>query len=226
MKIVGVEVIGRPGVDQDVIIGVGEDDPNILLVEQALLKWTEVVQAVAHVNSWTPFRHKGPAGQGCTSGHLHPKETNGQVTTFCTIDDVIGGAEGFVHEAAHQRLNLLGLQIEEHDGRLIQNDSEAVFFSPIRRDCLRPMSALIHGIYAWTHMLEVDIANEGAYYLSVNVPKVRMGLSTIKEECQPTAYGRAFFEVFYSWADSVVENGSALLKKMSTEEVPVPGLGE
>ena len=225
--ILGVEV--TPAIAESVgLLPVQLDDPNIDLVDQCLTRWHGAARAVQHVDSWTPYRMVGwyEGGHGCMSGNQHPDHMGGRVTIFSSIDDPIGGADGFIHESAHQKLHLLGMQLEEHDGTLITNDCERRFFSPIRRDVLRPLSALIHGIYAWVHMLEIELANDALPHLSLNVPKVRMGMQTIKEFVQPTEAGLKFLAEFYEWGDSLVQKGALTLSAAGVAELPVPGLGE
>ena len=132
-----------------------------------------------------------------------------------------------MHELAHQRLHVLGIELENHDRKLLLNENKREFFSPIRRDVYRPMSALLHGILAWTFMLEVDLAApDGTVYLGINVPKVRMGLATIKEFAVTTDEGQDFLSGFYAWADDAVLRGETALITAGVSETPVPGFQE
>lgn len=161
----------------------------------------------------------GRPGRGCVSGHDKPSQGS-RMGAYVTIDDPTGCAEGIVHEVAHQRLHCMGIDIDEHDGTLFENDFVPRFFSPIRRDCLRPLSALLHGVYAYTFVLEVDLAAEdGDEYLRFNLPKVRRGLEEIRKAAKPTSSGSRFLDGYFEWADGVVAIGEKRLRTAGLSEV-------
>ena len=228
-------IVKDVGERTDGLCAARDDDRGIVDVFNRLASWPDGCRCLDLLDTFTPLRTVDwPGGRGCTSGHTHPCERDGRIGIFVTIDDPIGGADGVLHETAHQRLHAMGVDLERHDGLLLKGhleDSEDgwwypehLYFSPIRRDVKRPMTALLHGIYAWTFMLENELANDAAEYLAINVPKVRMGLETIRECAVWTNAGRDFFEGFAVWSADCVRRGLTLLKErdMRTEPVPPP----
>lgn len=222
------------------------DDPRIAAAFSCLEKWAPAPAAVCLLDTITPLETIGTWGHGCTSGHVHPAEADGRIGVVVTIDDPIGAADGILHELAHQRLHVMGIDLERHDGALLIGDQNEkmlhvhhdppvngvgdehwfygshLYFSPIRREVPRPMTALLHGVYAWTFMLENEIANAAPEYLSVNVPKVRMGLQTIRRYAKWTPAGESWMKDFSDWADAAVSAGENILRANGTKEIDVP----
>jgi hypothetical protein len=195
------------------------DDPLLAEVRGALLYWPAAEGILRLLDFFCPLRATVPGGKGCTSGHQKP-EAGGRLGCYVTIDDPIGCAEGIVHEVAHQRLHCLGMDLDRHDGTLIENDFEERFFSPIRRDRLRPMSALIHGVYAYTFVLAVDLAvPAGEDYIQVNLPKVRRGVLEVRKNVLPTRAGEAFVTTFVDWATDLVEQADHRLAMKGLPEI-------
>lgn len=228
IRIHGVAVV-EALLDNDYMTPISILDINVDRVWIALSRWHLARSVARHVHTWTPYRFRDwTGGRGCSSGNTHPREAGGLVKIFSTVDDPIGGADGFVHECAHQKLYALGIDLEEHDGLLLKSNQDKKFFSPVRRDVLRPMTAVIHGIYAWTHMIALELAQDkdGLPYLAVNVPKVRMGLRIINDNAETTDIGRAFLDGFLAWSRRLVAECEVVLQTAGVEEVPVPGLGE
>lgn len=198
-------------------------DPRLGEVNAILQKLPVLTKGLGFVDAFTPMLDGDrTGGYGCSSGHTRPAEVGGVLEIFVTINSPSGGAEGILHEAAHLRLFVLGMGIEKHDGTLIKNDEVARYFSPVRRDCLRPLSAVIHAIMAWTLMLRVDMVAPCIRNLASNVSKADMGLKTIKENIQPTAAGEEFFGSYFSWADKTIAQADAVLAKNDTARIPVP----
>jgi len=194
------------------------NDPRLTAVEDIIRSWQHS-DSLRLLDFFSPMKFDRPVGRGCTSGHSKPSE-RGRIGCYVTIDDPTGCAEGIVHELAHQRLHCLGMDLDSHDRTLILNDNELKWFSPIRRDCLRPMTALIHGIYAYTFVLSIDlIASDGIEYLKNNVPKVRRGLEEISKGVEVTDEGVEFMKGFLEWAYSLVHEGEATLLNAGVAEV-------
>src|SRR5919202_1179323 len=81
----------------------------------------------------------------CSSGK------RGFGTIASTINSDVGFAEALVHEMAHHKLWALGIEFESAE-RIIRNSPEQKFKSPIRYDCLRSMSAVLHAQYSFTYL--------------------------------------------------------------------------
>lgn len=195
---------------------------NIGKVAAALSAWPLSEGLLWLPDFYTPYVSQPPRSEsrGCMSGHEKPSKGS-RIGIYTTIDDPIGAAEGIVHEIAHQRLHCLGVDLDKHDGTLFENDNELRWFSPIRRDILRPMCALVHGVYAYTFVLEIDLANgaEGAQYAQQNLPKVRRGLEEIKKGVVVTQAGAKFFRGYFEWAENVVRRAEDVLAKLGLDEV-------
>ena len=222
------EVVEGSGERGDGLHYVRKDDPRIRRAYARLIRWPLGIEVVKLADTFMPVELRAEGTQGCSSGHVHPGEADGRIGVFVTVDDPIGCADGLLHECAHQRLHCLGVDLEQHDGLLLQNDFQRRFFSPIRRDVLRPMSALLHGIYAWTFMLENELAQGDALgYLAVNVPKVRAGLATIERHAEWTEEGERWAADFFIWARDCVWRGTDALVTAGIREelVPLPEEG-
>jgi HEXXH motif-containing protein len=146
-----------------------------------------------------------------------------------TVNSAVGFAGSLVHEMAHHKLRALGVQFETAE-KLIRNPPEQKFRSPVRYDCLRPMSAVLQGQYAFTYSAALSLAivrlrmnpvrdrriAEDA--LAVKLPKLVFGLEVLKRKAEVDAEGAAFLEGLFSWSYHLLDDGFALLNEMG---VPV-----
>jgi HEXXH motif-containing protein len=137
---------------------------------------------------------------------------------FVTVNDPQGCAAGIYHEVGHLRLETCGLNIDDHDGRLITNPIEDLFDSPVRKDVKRPMCAVIHGLYAWLMLTENDLwcadrisAADACSYLRPNLPKLREGIVEVERYAQPTVIGDVFLGGMMTWARDIVARGEKVL---------------
>jgi HEXXH motif-containing protein len=141
------------------------------------------------------------------------------------LNSAVGFAGSLVHEMAHHKLRSFGVQFETAE-KLIRNPPEQNFRSPVRYDCLRPMSAVLHGQYAYTYsaamcleivrprsnpVLDRRIAEEA---LAVKLPKLVFGLEVLRRHAELDAEGTAFMEGLRSWSDRLFDDGFSLLKEM------------
>jgi hypothetical protein len=101
-------------------------------------------------------------GKGCSSGHHVMTPELPLRACYVTINDLGGCAQGIYHEFAHLRLESMGIHIEKHDGKLLTNDPKELYNSSVRFDVQRPMSAVLHGLYAWLMFTENDYQNYAA----------------------------------------------------------------
>lgn len=149
-------------------------------------------------------------------------------TMIATINDPAGFAETLVHELAHHKLRAFGVQMEQAS-RIILNSPAQLFHSPVRYDSLRPMSAVLHAQYAFTHISELNIRminsnidDEICYEtakesLSVNLPKLDFGLQILKKDAILDDYGNQFFCGLKRWTESVFQRGYAILDRFKIE---------
>jgi len=183
---------------------------EILAVLAALDLWPDGRAMVAStVDVATYWRSTEPGGVGCSCGHWQPPETGGATVVFTTVGDPIGGAEGLVHEAGHLRLHALGVDLEAHDGRLLANAPDELHVSPIRKDKLRPMSAVLQAQYSyvWVTALDLAVGDAATEHLSVNLPRVITGRATIERGARWTPAGAEWWGGLCRWMDDVFEDG-------------------
>jgi hypothetical protein len=198
--------------------------PNIIKVCDLLRLWQPVfnqfqslIESVAIV-FYTPHSTDLVVGSICGSGN------KGFGTIASTINHHVGFAEALVHEMAHHKLRALGIQFEEAE-RIIKNPPDQKFQSPIRHDCLRPMSAVLHAQYSYTYVsaLDIKIVNasidserdysiaEGS--LAVNLPKLEFGLQVIRNNIILDTAGVEFLEGLVKWSEHIFNDGYKIIDK-------------
>ena len=172
------------------------------------------------LDEFWPKRSPRGFGTGSCSSH-RPLNASTRITNvYVTVDNPQGCAEGIYHEVGHLRLEALGLNINDHDGRLITNVIDALYDSPIRRDKQRPMCAVMHGLYAWMMLSENDLwcaaglsPELSRQYLSVNVPKIAKGIAEVERYAQPTRIGEPFLAGMMAWAKDIVARGTEVIAR-------------
>lgn len=191
-----------------------------LFLDQFWPKWSKIM---------------GDGANGCSSGHYEMKfgareggRESGLIlnAVYVTINSMQGCAEGIYHEVGHARLEALGMNIDDHDYRLILNTPDELYDSPIRRDKKRPMSAVIQAIYSWIVFGENDIQCakipgnliNSAHYLIGNIPKIEDGLVEIRKHTRYTPEGKDFLDSYIEWGESIVERAKEICKAAYGEE--------
>lgn len=141
-------------------------------------------------------------------------------------------AENFVHELAHQKLFALGI-FKDSALRFITNSPKEGYASPIVTDRPRPMTALVHGVYAYMYVTELDIkvlesarfTNERRqqmlHRLGTNVERLVQGIAEIRRHIRLDADGQHFFEGFYHWVDELIRQGKRSVGKGPNGSLPV-----
>lgn len=135
-------------------------------------------------------------------------------TMWSTIHCPLGLAEAIVHELAHQKLRTLGVSFE-YATKIVGNDPAARYSSPIVKDRLRPMSAVLQGEYAYlyvtnlgVHALRAECDPERrrvlAGVLARNRARIEEGYSTIREHFVPGEHGDEFMRGFLSWTEKTI----------------------
>src|SRR5262245_30420103 len=116
-------------------------------------------------------------------------------TIAVTVDNHVGFAEGLVHEMGHHKLRALGIEFECAE-RIVRNPREQRFKSPIRYDCLRPMSAVLHAQYSYMFVTSLDIEilrarldperdrSVAQLSLAVILPKLQFGIDVIRKHAE------------------------------------------
>lgn len=182
--------------------------------------WRGFQELVTHF--WPLAMNGVPEGsKGCSSGHnVLPTytltredgsyETHGWRAVYVTLFSVIGAREGLYHEYAHLRLEAMGVDLETHSGLLLENNNNPIHVSPVRKDIRRPMSAVLHGHYAWLTMSHADVLaceagdSEVLDLIKQNVCKLEEGFLTITQRSLWTSEGSAFCDSLLSWTEAIV----------------------
>lgn len=192
---------------------------------------SEAVRAVMkHLDSWPAMRRTfdemldvfSPSlregwgsGVGCSCGNYQPNSENGLMCVETTVNSTIGGAEGIVHETGHLKLHALGMDLEEHDGCILANDPEELYESPIRKDKLRPMSAVVQAQYSYIHVLQLDLLCDHPdrhQCIAVYLPRMEGGHETILKSARWTeGSGEAWWAGFKDWSERVMAESREVL---------------
>jgi hypothetical protein len=209
------------------------DHPNIALAAEFVRRWPTVfTQFRTLMDSFNPMidltipRERYGTWRGSSS---HSEESMFG-TMFGTFYDPLGLAQAFVHEMAHQKLRALGISVETTTG-LITNPPSELYASPIRKDKLRPMSAVFHAEYSFIYVTALDIKMIEAEnqqqnitkllsLLARNVRRMEEGLSVIQKHIKVDSDGRIFIDAFFNWAECVINKGNALLASHSVQSAP------
>ncbi|NEQ66800.1 MAG: PqqD family peptide modification chaperone [Symploca sp. SIO2D2] len=204
------------------------DHPNIKRACDLIRLWPKVfIQCQFLIESVSVFidtQASCDAEQGSiyNIGSICSSGTHGFGTIASTINSHVGFAEAIVHEMAHHKLRALGVEFESAE-RIIRNPIGQKFKSPIKLDCLRPMSAVLHAQYSYTYVsaLDIEIITAGKaaerdrciaeVSLAKNLPKLEFGLKVIEDNAEVDHAGADFLEGYFNWLDYVLEAGYQIL---------------
>jgi prolyl 4-hydroxylase len=135
-------------------------------------------------------------------------------TLWATIFCPIGLAEAIVHEMAHQKLRVLGVSFESA-ATVVGNDPSELYVSPIIKERLRPMTAVLHAQYSYLHVTELDIhilrAERDAakrdvlsHVLERNLSRIEEGYDTTRRYFKPGDHGREFMQGLCDWTERTI----------------------
>jgi hypothetical protein len=139
-------------------------------------------------------------------------------TLYSTINCPLMLADNCVHEMAHQKLFALGVY-KESSTSLITNDPQEMYASPVIVDRPRPMTAVVHGVYAFCyvaqlelHVLDTNLLNgerrERLRKRLLNVlGRVQAGAPEIEHNVRSDACGAAFLGGLYRWIHQLLKDG-------------------
>jgi HEXXH motif-containing protein len=141
-------------------------------------------------------------------------------TMWATIFCPIGLAEAIVHEMAHQKLRILGVSLE-FATTVVGNSPSELYNSPIIKDRLRPMTAVLHAEYSYVHVTTLDVHILGAerdptrraaltQVLERNLSRIKEGYDTLRRHFKPGEHGREFMEGFFHWTENTIRLAEAL----------------
>lgn len=209
------------------------DHPNIATADRLLRLWPAVYRQCGELLDSICIYDYPRMGGDMIIGSVCGSGSSGFGSIVVTVNHHMGLAEGIVHEMAHHKLRALGVDMESAT-MLITNDPSEVYPSPIRYDCLRPMTAVLHAQYSYLHILQLDLmvlehdshplraAAIREQSLAVIAPKLEFGLQTIQQAVQTDAYGDDFIQGMVCWCECVIECAYADLK--SNDVMPHPFL--
>lgn len=207
--------------DLDYCIPAPYDHPNIQRACDLVRLWPTVFTQFKHliesVSVFVDSRNPEDKIVGSISGHGY---NFGYIAT--TVNNYCGFAQALVHEMAHHKLYALGVQIDTAE-RIIRNSSEQKYRSPVRYDCWRPMPAVLHGQYSFTHVLalEIEIIKSrqepkreryiAEHELSKNLARLEFGLKVIQEHAEVDEIGKEFLTGLFYWSNRLFEEAYAIL---------------
>jgi hypothetical protein len=199
------------------------DDQRIRTGADFVRQWPEVFeQFKALMHTFHPVID--PSGKrfraGTRGSFSHSFES--RLGSMCaSVEDPVCLAQAFVHEMAHNKLRALGVSFESAR-RLITNDPQDLFASPIRIGVPRPMTAVFHAEYSFIYVTQLDLkllaagpdAELKSYLLELlerNVTRMEAGYKVIVDNIQVDAEGRLFVDGFLDWALRALTEGRSVL---------------
>jgi hypothetical protein len=215
----------RPDPDLAVVpdlVPADPDHPNVSKVREVLRLWPAVHSQCRSLLDSISLYHHIPADSDQVIGSICGPGSRGFGSIAVTVDHHVGFAEGIVHELAHHKLRALGVDVE-YATRLILNPSQATYPSPIRYDCLRPMTAVLHAQYSYTYILQLDLHILHARQspdrdrrivtdsLAVLLPKLEFGLGVLKQQWMPDEPGKAFLASLDVWTSEILNDSRRFL---------------
>ena len=136
---------------QEHLVDAQTDHPNIALAMEYLRRWPLGYRHfAAMMHTVHPVVDPAQEVDGrvlLRSSYCHSAEGMWG-TMWSTINCPVMLAENAVHEMAHQKLFALGVY-KERCLSLVTNAPDEMYVSPVITDRRRPMSAVLHGVYAF-----------------------------------------------------------------------------
>lgn len=197
-------------------------------VELLRICWPEAYkQFGAVIREFQPMYLPGNKADGFVGSMSHqPKGT--VCSVWATVNDYICLCQALVHELAHNKLFCLGQHFDD-SAPLFDNADTELFDSPIRLDVPRPMPAVFHGVYAFTHVIALNLkmlengelnADERKYVISLlnkNVRRVRIGLDVVIKCAKSTPFGSPIIKEAIAWAQSEIRRAEPYLEKINAD---------
>lgn len=134
---------------------------------------------------------------------------------YATVDHSVTLAEAMVHEMAHNKLFALGIGVEQA-ARLITNRPDELYVSPVIKDRLRPLTAVFHAEYTFTHIVYLDLLMLAATsdererealpcLLEHSLTAIEEGFDVVRANVKTDTEGRRFVDGFLRWAEAVID---------------------
>lgn len=123
-------------------------------------------------------------------------------------------AENIVHELGHQKLFAIGIY-KESAGGFVTNPKDLAY-SPFM-ECPRPITAVLHGVYAYAHVTELDrcllaaepnprLVGRLKRRLQSNQKRLQDGIAQVSEFGRFDAMGHAFWNELVEWCEELCEH--------------------
>lgn len=199
------------------------DHPHLAQGEAILRLWPEAAAQfpvlVDTIQPWTDPR-MSESGVHVPGSSSHSEEAEFGVV-MVTVDSPFGLAQAFVHEMAHHKLRALGVSLLCAD-RIVANEPDELYASPIIVGRKRPMTAVLHAQYSFMHVTALDIAvyekagaadlrRQAIYLLARNVPRMEAGHAELDRHLRTDEIGATFRSAFAAWSEEVLAKGRAIL---------------
>jgi len=138
-----------------------------------------------------------------------------------TVDCPLATAQAIVHEMAHAKLRVMGVDNEKAT-RIIANPGTDLFPSPIVVDEPRPMTAVLHAQYSFIHVTQLDLfmlecendpvtRSDIRVLLARNLSRMKAGLPILRQSAKPGRDGGPFLNAFIEWCEAVIGDGNRAL---------------
>jgi len=200
------------------------DHPNLAAAAAILSLWpaaaAQFATLVDTIQPWTDTTIPDHA-RAIPGSSSHSEEAEFGIV-MVTVDSPFGLAQALVHEMAHHKLRALGVSLLRAE-RLVANDPNQLYTSPIIVGRKRPMTAVLHAQYSFIHVTALDVAvyrgageaselrEQAVYLLARNVPRMEAGYDELGRHLQTDEDGAAFQSGFMAWSAEVLSAGRAIL---------------
>lgn len=201
------------------------DHPNVMTAERLLRQWPEGFRQCQLLLRSIGLSESDALGSDQVVGSICGPGSYGFGSIAVTVNHHMGLAEGIVHEMAHHKLRALGVEFESAT-RLVANSTGDRFPSPIRYDCLRPMTAVLHAQYSYTYIANLDLAvierDTSDHWrrlavlknsLAIIVPKLEFGMQVLRQNWEYDEEGKLFAEGLFNWCERIVADGRRHLEE-------------
>lgn len=185
--------------------------------------WPEMAaqwpRIISHIQPFTDVEATAQAGKPPIGSCSHNESARLGLIGL-TVNCPLGAAQALVHETAHHKLRIMGVD-NEASIRLLTNDPAQMYFSPIVGRP-RPLTALLHALYSFLHVLELDLRLLEAEreadrrrdlhkLLTRNAPRVAEMTATLRAAARSDRDGEAFLAALLEWAEEALRSALDLL---------------
>ncbi len=207
------------------------DHPNIQQAVELIRLWPTVFTQCQRLIRKANFFVDTAVPEKGFIGSLSRAGADGFGTVAVTVNDPVALAESIVHEMGHNKLRALGVDFTSAK-RIVTNTEGDQYKSPVRYDCLRPMTAILHAMWSYTYLtaLDVEILRASSDHavkhrvaqqsLALNLPRLDFGLDVLQSHVQTDEAGKQFFFGFFQWLDRVRAAGYDILERVGIKPLP------